>query len=132
MLTILHYVMAGMAVLMLGFLLLHFLAFHFIFSNPEMWKQAKGAPPREMFVFFRVFYIAGATLIVAAGAANLLSAFYIRDRKNRLFSLILAGFNCMHFPLGTGLGVFTFIVLLRPSVIHLYESSRTKPPGPHA
>ncbi len=131
-LTILHYVMAGLAVLMLGFLLMHFLVLNFVFSNPEMWKQAKHPPPKEIFVFFKLFYIVGATLIIAVGVANLLSAFYIRDRKNRLFSLILAGINCMHFPLGTGLGVFTFIVLLRPSVIHAYESSRDKLPGPHA
>jgi len=39
-----------------------------------------------------------------------------------MFSLIIAGINCVQFPFGTVLGVFTFVVLLRDSVRELYEA----------
>jgi hypothetical protein len=39
-----------------------------------------------------------------------------------MFSLVIAGVNCASFPLGTLLGVFTFIVLLRASVRSLYPA----------
>lgn len=42
-------------------------------------------------------------------------------RRKRIFILILSGLNTMAFPFGTAIGVFTFIVLLRPSVEALFE-----------
>ena len=54
---------------------------------------------------------------------NLLSGIFIRKRKHHVFSLIVAGFNCLHFPLGTALGVFTFVVLLRDSVQNMYRAA---------
>ena len=40
----------------------------------------------------------------------------LKECRNYVFCLVVAGFTCMQFPLGTGLGVCTFIVLFRPSV----------------
>ena len=40
-----------------------------------------------------------------------------------MFSLVVAGLNCMGFPFATVLGVFTFLVLLRESVVELYEAT---------
>ena len=44
----------------------------------------------------------------------------IAERRNHTFCLVIAGLSCMSFPVGTALGVFTFIVLLRPSVKTLF------------
>ena len=33
----------------------------------------------------------------------------------------MAGVNCLSMPIGTTLGIFTFVVLLRPSVTALYD-----------
>jgi len=52
---------------------------------------------------------------------NFLSARFIKARRHRAFSLVVSGFNCLHMPLGTVLGVFTFIVLGRESVREIYE-----------
>ena len=38
--------------------------------------------------------------------------------------MIIAGINCLGIPLGTTLGVFTFIVLLRPSVQHVFDTDQ--------
>jgi hypothetical protein len=37
--------------------------------------------------------------------------------------MVIAGINCLSFPFGTALGIFTLIVLSRESVQALYKSS---------
>jgi hypothetical protein len=54
--------------------------------------------------------------------ATIFAGKYIKNNKNHLFCLIIAGFNCMFFPIGTALGVFTFVVLLRESVKKLFTN----------
>jgi hypothetical protein len=54
----------------------------------------------------------------------------IRDRRRRIFCLILAGLNCLQVPFGTAMGVCTIIVLNRPEVKLLFEHSG--PPLPPA
>ena len=36
--------------------------------------------------------------------------------------MIVAGLNCVHIPLGTVLGVFTLVVLMRDSVRESYDA----------
>jgi hypothetical protein len=40
----------------------------------------------------------------------------LRQHKHYIFCLVMAALMCTNAPLGTILGVFTFIVLLRPEV----------------
>jgi len=96
-----------------------------------MWKNQRGAvpPPKEFFVIFRWFYVAFGIWLVASCVVNVLSGIFIGRRKNRIFSMIVAAMNCIHVPFGTVLGVFTLIVLLRPSVREVYEAQATTGPG---
>lgn len=122
-LAIFHFVMAGLAIAGIGFLLLHYTVMSSVMSNPEVWKNQKGGPPPEqIFAMLKWFYLFAGALLVAGGLGNLLSGLFIQKRKNRLFSFIVAGINCIQVPLGTILGLFTFIVLLRDSVRELYEA----------
>jgi hypothetical protein len=123
-LSIFHFVGAGLAVLGLCFLAVHYLFLHAFLDNPDMWKNQKGAvpPPKEFFTMFKWFYVAFAAWFVVSAVLNVLSGMFLGRRKYRTFSLIVAVINCIHIPLGTVLGVFTIIVLLRPSVLELYEA----------
>jgi hypothetical protein len=47
---------------------------------------------------------------------DVLAGRYLMAARHRTFCLVVAVINCMSFPLGTALGVFTFIVLTRPTV----------------
>jgi len=125
MLSIFHFVIAGLAIVGLGFLGLHYAFMHTFMTNPEMWKNQKGGgpPPEQFFAIFKWFYIVFGALLVAGGVANLLSGLFLRKRTNRVFSLIVAGVDCLQFPFGTALGVFTFIVLLRDSVREIYATN---------
>jgi hypothetical protein len=121
-LAIFHFVGAGLAVLGILFLLLHYTVMHSVFTNPDFWKnQKQPAPPAQLFAVLKWFYLAGAAWFVSSGVLNLISGLCLRARKGRTFSLVVAGINCLHLPLGTVLGVFTIVVLSRESVRELYS-----------
>lgn len=122
-LSIFHFIGAGLALLGISFLLAHYALFHVFLSNPKMWENAKQTPPpAELFAVMKWFYLVFAVWFVGSGILNLVSALFIRARKHRTFCLVVAGINCLHIPLGTVLGVFTIIVLIRDSVRELYEA----------
>jgi hypothetical protein len=120
-LSIFHFVGAGLAFLGILFLIVHGTIMHFLFTNPEMWRGQRGFPPPEIFGVLIVFYVVMGFWLLACAILNILSGIFLRSRQNRIFSFVVAGINCMHFPLGTALGVFTIIVLSRESVRQWYE-----------
>lgn len=126
-LKIFHYVFAGLTLLALAFLVLHYWFMSTFMMNPEMWEQAGQQgdkipfSPEQFLSVFRWFYLFMGVVIIAGGVLNWLSAQYIRDRRNRMFCMVVAGLNCMQIPFGTALGIFTFIVLARSSVRELYK-----------
>lgn len=118
-LAIFHFVGAGLALVGLLFLGLHCLAFVTFITNA---RTPNGGPPIGFIAIFKLFYALGAIFFITSGVLNLLSGLYLRARTHRMFSLVVAGFNCIHVPLGTVLGVFTIVVLGRDSVSELYEA----------
>lgn len=125
-LSIFHFVGAGLALLGLLFLLLHYAMFQTLFDNPKMWQgQQQGPPPEEFFAAFQWFYLIFGVWFAVSLALNVISGLYLRARRHWTFSLVVGGVNCLHIPLGTVLGVFTIIVLMRDSVRELYESQTT-------
>jgi len=126
-LAIFHFVSAGLALLGLCLVAAHYMLFRAILMDPAVFANAKGGPPpKEFFEFLKIFYVIAAVWFALSGLGNLLSAIYLRQRRNRTLSMVVACFNCLYMPLGTVLGVFTFVVLGRDSVIELYDSSRQK------
>jgi hypothetical protein len=119
-LAIFHFVGAGFAVLGILFLFAHY-AFLHAMLNHKMWVNQKGGPPpAEFFAIFKWIYVVGGIWCFCSFALNLISGFCLRARKARTFSMVVAGINCLHMPLGTVLGVFTIVVLVRDSVRQLY------------
>jgi hypothetical protein len=124
-LALFHFVGAGLAVLGLLFLLVHYTFMHAMFTNPKFFenqKQPMPMTPEQLFAIFKWFYLAFGIWFVISGVLNLISGLCLRARKGRTFSLVVAGINCLHIPLGTVLGVFTIVVLIRDSVRELYSA----------
>ncbi|HUA69287.1 MAG TPA: hypothetical protein VMA13_12125 [Candidatus Saccharimonadales bacterium] len=120
-LAIFHFVGAGLALFGILFLIGHYAIMHMVFANPKLWQgQNQTPPPAELFAVMKWFYLIGGIWFLASGILNVVSGFCLRARKCRTFSLIVAGINCLHIPLGTVLGVFTIVVLIRDSVRELY------------
>ena len=120
-LFIFHFVAAGLALAMLLFLCMHYLLMSQMFNNPDLWKDAKNAPPKDFFKFFIWFYLFFGAILFASGVCNLLSGLFMRQRRHRTFSIVIGGLNCLHIPFGTILGIFTIMVLSRDSVRKLYS-----------
>jgi hypothetical protein len=69
---------------------------------------------------------------VLGAVLSFLSARWMGQHRNRTFSLITAGLQCLAIPLGTILGIFTFVVLSTPEAEELYaaaERQGSPPPG---
>ena len=91
-------------------------------------RHAANEPPPEFlgwlfagigtFITLFAWTVAGLTLY---------SGRCLKRRQKRTLSLVTAGLNCLQIPLGTALGIFTFIVLNRPSVQALYRPSSSPP-----
>jgi hypothetical protein len=125
-LEIFHYVMMGLAAGGMAFLFVHYSMMSMVFSNPQTWQHANPPPPFDPTQFFHAFvwfYLFMGLWGVLSLVANLASACCIRARKHRFFSMVVAGFNCINLPFGTGLGICTLIVLLRPTMPALYHES---------
>ena len=121
-LSIFHFVAAGLAFMGLLFIAGHYAIFRLFLSDPGMWAKASrgGQTPAFVMAVFRWIYTVLGTWFAVSGIANVLSGIFLRRFRHRVFSLVVAGFNCFHVPLGTILGIFTFIVLSRDSVAKAY------------
>jgi hypothetical protein len=90
-------------------------------------KAEPKAPPGAEMVG-GIFAIIGTILILVAltgAVCCFLSARYLKQRRNRTFSQVVAALCCLHVPLGTALGVFTFIALAKPETVELYAEAET-------
>ncbi|MGF1580812.1 MAG: hypothetical protein ACFCD0_15730 [Gemmataceae bacterium] len=100
----------------------------YVIGGIMMLNGAGGAPipPPELrfFAFIIIFVgIAMVTLAQLMGILAIISGMKIRARQSRVFSLVVAGLACLQVPLGTGLGVFTFVTLSKDSVRRMYEQA---------
>jgi uncharacterized membrane protein len=83
------------------------------------------APPRALGLLFIIpalmFIVFGILMAVCIG----ISGYKLGQFKSYTYCLVIAALECVLMPFGTILGVFTILVLLRPSVKLLFESQRT-------
>ena len=95
-------------------------------------KADPKAPPVASW-FGGIFAIIGAVVLLytlTGAVCCLLSGRWLRARRNRAFSQVVAAVCCLNVPLGTALGVFTFIVLGKPEAEELYREAAGGAPAP--
>jgi ABC-type Fe3+ transport system permease subunit len=91
-------------------------------NHPEaMSKPGEAPPPPGLGAMFVTIGVVGFILLIAAGIFCLCAANWIRDRRQWMGIIVLSAIICLNMPLGTGLGVFTIVVLNRPSVRSLFS-----------
>lgn len=84
-------------------------------------KANQGPPPAFIGWIFGGIGLAIFLLAMGMAAARFRAAWCIKHRTWRTFCMVVAAIGCLEFPYGTALGVFTFIVLGRDSVIQLFN-----------
>ena len=82
-----------------------------------------GPPPQAIGVLIAVIGLIASALIASSGILKLTAARAIGKRRSRTLCYIAAGLACLDVPLGTLLGVCSFIVLSRPTVIRLFDQA---------
>jgi hypothetical protein len=139
-LSIFHYVMAGFASLFTLFGLLYVGLGAAMLSG----KMSSTTPPtptaaHDDLVGAWVFIGVGAvffTFALVGVVLNIVAGRSLARRERRTLCMVVAVLNCFHMPLGTLLGIFTLIVLSRPSVQALFNAGALVtaeqgwPPGP--
>lgn len=126
-LSVFHYVMAGLGTLG-GFFMAAYFAFVGYIVTTVMPSVPSGAgsspppaPPAGFAWFFGAFGVLISLSILAFAVLHFLCGRWIAARRNRTFCFVVGCLSCISFPLGTVLGVFTIIVLQRESVRWLFE-----------
>ena len=116
-LSIFHYVWGGLTVCLSCFGLIHIVvgigltAASFQQSGPPKW-------------FGPLFAMVGMMVVlvgVVSGGLTIWAGRCLDQRRYRTFCMVVAVLSCFSFPFGTALGVFTLVVLSRPSVKALFE-----------
>ena len=121
-LTIFHYVVGGMGVLFSCFPLIHVALGIFMLNEPKLFgdEPAQQPPPVVGWMFAGM----GATIFVIGQVLSigiLIAARSLQRRVRYNFAFVMACIECILMPIGTVLGVFTILVLSRPSVKSLFE-----------
>ncbi len=120
-LSIFHYVVAGFAGLFACLPIIHFIVGIGLFITGLTQPQESGGFPMALFGLFFVA-IAGSIMLfgwIFAGCIAFAGR-CIATRKRYMFCLVMAGIQCAFTPFGTVLGIFTILVLVRPSVKELF------------
>jgi hypothetical protein len=130
-LSIFHYIVAGLAALFSCVPILHaVIGFVIIFAEPTA-----DSPPS----FVGLVIVIVAFSIIASGWALAFCIYkagrFLSERRKHKFCIVIAAIMCIFTPLGTVLGVFTIIILTRPSVKALFieqSSDVNEQQGPYA
>jgi hypothetical protein len=125
-LSIFHYVVAGLTALFACFPVFHLTFGLVMLFAPGVLENHHHGQPNDPAVLRLVGAVVTsvAAFVILAGwsmaVCILLAGRYLRQRRHYMFCLVIAALLCMITPFGTVLGVFTIIVLVRPSVKLLF------------
>jgi hypothetical protein len=131
-LSIFHYVMAGIGALFACFPVFHLVfGLVLLFAPGALEHGPKGNP--EIPRFIGLFFAGFAAAMILAGWTVAFCVFlagrFLAGHSHYTFCLVVAGVLCIMVPFGTVLGVFTIIVLMRPSVKTLFQQQADQPLG---
>ena len=122
-LAIFHYIMGALVLLFSLFPVIYIVMGAVFLVEPPPSSNPNDPPPELFGGMFIAIGVIGTLMIAGAGVAQFLVARGLNKRKWWIFCIVMSGLNCMNAPFGTALGVFTIVVLLRPSVKHLFGQS---------
>jgi hypothetical protein len=120
-LSIFHYVVSGLAVLFSCFPIIY-IAVGILAVNAPGTMDAEGDAMSALVGW--VFIIIGGGLILVGWAfavCLICAGRYLARQIHHMFCMVMAAIECLFMPFGTVLGVFTIVVLAKPSVKEMFE-----------
>jgi hypothetical protein len=108
------------------------MAAHSAHNITEATQSAENAAaPAFIGALFGIVGLIIFAVALAFAGAKVYAALCLKRRKGRTFCLVVAAFSCLEMPWGTLLGVFTIIVLERPTVSRQFSPiNAVTPPLP--
>ncbi|HCH63123.1 MAG: hypothetical protein CL927_09705 [Deltaproteobacteria bacterium] len=133
----LHYVLAGVQSFFAMTQFINIALGVLLVLNADSLQPTPEGPAPHPLIFFPsefgwLFIILGSIAVVfclAMTFATFLSARSIKHRRNLFLCKVFAGVECLMFPFGTALGVFTLIMLSKPAVQRLFEVETAPEPA---
>ncbi len=125
-LSIFHYVVAGLVALFACFPVCHVVFGLVTAFSPNVLEHIPEAQPEGLRIIGLFFAIVASVFILfgwAMAFCIFLAGRYLHQCRHYTFCLVMAGIMCMFIPFGTVLGVFTIIVLMRPSVKEMFAAA---------
>jgi hypothetical protein len=126
-LVVSYYVLAGLT-LMLGCAGVLYIVFgvSMVFLSEDLLAADPNAPPPGVIQLIGGVVAAVGMLVALLQFVSTVllvtTARFISLRQYRTFCLVTAGLTCLSVPLGTALGVYTFVILTRPDVIERFRA----------
>lgn len=120
-LAVFYFVLGGLTALFAFFPIFHFLM--------GIVTMAAGLAENEpVGVAFGAVFVIVAALIILLGLAMaaliIITGFRLKQRRSYTFCMVIAAIICLNMPLGTILGVFTIVVLVKEPVKELFSDGR--------
>jgi hypothetical protein len=119
-LSIFHYIVAGILALCGMFPIIHLLVGIGLVSGAFADSGDQGPPPAWIGVFFIIVALTAMIISWSLAVAVCLAASRLKRRAGYNYCLVVAGIECVFMPFGTVLGVLTIVVLMRPTVKTLF------------
>ncbi|HVS38767.1 MAG TPA: hypothetical protein VMS17_24640 [Gemmataceae bacterium] len=123
-LSVLYYVLGGLTLLG-GMVPLVFVMIGVIILNSP--AGGAGGAEEAAWFFMGIGGLIGVLLLVQA-VCNFLAGAFLSQRRHYVFCFVMACLACLHMPLGTILGVFTLLVLSRPTVKEMFSMGPPEAP----
>jgi hypothetical protein len=121
-LSVFHYVVAGLLALIGCCPVFHLILGGAILSG-AMEEPGRAGPPRAVGLIVIAMALIFMVIPWALAGAVALAGWKLSRRKSHTYCLVCAALMCMFMPVGTVLGVFTIMVLMRPTVKAMFEES---------
>jgi len=127
-LSICYYVMSGLSLISAAVFMIYVVMGGAMMSGKMTGGGATSSHAasemRMMGGFFLVIGILGTLFVVAIAVLEFFVAKKLVRRESKMLCFVVAGLNCLSMPLGTVLGIFTFLVLSRPSVAESFARNQ--------
>lgn len=120
-LSIFHYIVGGLGALFAFFPVMYVVMGILALCIPGSFESEGEAMPLVIGWFF---IIIGAGLMVLGWAfafCVILAGRYLARQVHYMFCMVIGAIECIFMPFGTVLGVFTIVVLARPSVKKMFK-----------
>jgi hypothetical protein len=120
-LSVLHYVFAGLNLLGIPFIAFQYKLVQTMF-DPSIMRSAATPPPSWVMPLLFWLCVALAICVLGVAILNAMAASRLRACRGRTFCISVSALNLLQIPLGIPLGIVTLFVLNRPSVQNAFGS----------